>query len=125
MVELSGESASYGERQWTRSSEWSLDGKVRPWDDHRSLSVVGETVAAYSAVASKAAGKDSCCLYHTDEIRDVVGSLLNIQQTYLFVDRYCLVPGSFECWVDVGSPSKDLHRTFTSAGAREKCCCGW
>jgi hypothetical protein len=102
-----------------RSSEQSSDGMVRLWDDHTDLSAAGEAAAAYLAVASMVVGKDSCCLYHRDEARDVVVSLLNIQQTYLFVVRYCLVPDSYECLGYAGSPWRDFHRTFTGARARK------
>src|SRR5579859_4087667 len=105
--------------RWKRSSERSSDGMVRPRGDHKDLSVIDGAVAAYLAVASVVVGKDSCCLYHMDEARDVVVFLLNIQQTYLFVVRYCFVPDSFECLVYVGSPWQDLHRTFTGAEAQK------
>lgn len=48
---------------------------------------------------------------------DYGGSLLNIQQTYLFVVQPSLAPNSSECVGLLGSPLRDLDLTFTGAVA--------
>jgi hypothetical protein len=45
-------------------------------------------------------------------------SLLNIQQTYLFVVQPSFAPDRCECVGLLGSPLRDLDLTFTGAVAR-------